>query len=343
MNHRWKRYDIMMALIMSVALTQACTTPALEQRQPRDLVRLKVNAGPFMSNSALFIAQEEGYFAEQGLEVELSRLSTREVIAAVGQGDIDVAAGAITISALNSMVKGTHMAIVAEKGYYDPATCGSESLVARSNLVANGELDHHAQIEGMRIAYRQVTVEGYVLDQFLSPVGLTFDDIEQVDIPTVAELEALQKGSLDIVATTEPWVTRMVASGAGVVYVSFQDVVPNFQNAVVYFGPTLIEGHPNAGRRFMIAYLKAVRQYNQGKTERNLEIIAEYTGLERELLEDVCLPTLRDDGQINIQSVLDFQVWAVEKGYLDSTVAEDQFWDPSFVEYANEVLEASSQ
>ena len=89
--------------------------------------------------------------------------------------------------------------------------------------------------------------------------------------------------------------------------------------------------------------LKAVRQFNEGKTERNLELLAEFTGLDRELLEQACWPSLRDDGQINVQSILDFQAWAVEKGYLDSPVTEEQFWDPSFVEYASEVLGTPSQ
>jgi hypothetical protein len=93
----------------------------------------------------------------------------------------------------------------------------------------------------------------------------------------------------------------------------------------------------------MLAYLRAVRQLDQGKTERNLEILAEYTGLDREFLVKACWPSFHDDGWVDVQSVLDFQAWAVEKGYLDSTVAEEQFWDPGFIEHANEVLGAPSE
>lgn len=88
----------------------------------------------------------------------------------------------------------------------------------------------------------------------------------------------------------------------------------------------------------MVAYLKAVRQYNQGKTERNLEILAEFTGLDRELLKRTCWLPIRNDGRINVESVLDFQDWAAGKGFLDSKVTEEKFWDPSFVQYANQVL-----
>ena len=93
----------------------------------------------------------------------------------------------------------------------------------------------------------------------------------------------------------------------------------------------------------MVAYLKAVRQYNQGKTERNLAILAEQTGLDQEFLKQACWPAIRDNGEINVQSVLDFQAWAVEKRYLDNSVTENQFWDPSFVEYANQMLETPTQ
>jgi len=75
----------------------------------------------------------------------------------------------------------------------------------------------------------------------------------------------------------------------------------------------------------MIAYLKSMRQYNQGKTERNLKILAKYTGLDQELLKICCWPSLRNNGQINIESMIDFQQWALKKGYLDKEIPPNQF------------------
>jgi hypothetical protein len=42
---------------------------------------------------------------------------------------------------------------------------------------------------------------------------------------------------------------------------------------------------------------------------------------------------------MNIQSIKDFQNWAVAKGYLDHAVPQDSFMDSSFIEYANKVLD----
>ncbi len=88
----------------------------------------------------------------------------------------------------------------------------------------------------------------------------------------------------------------------------------------------------------MIAYLNAIRQFIHGKTDRNVEILSKYSGVKRELLLEACWPNLDSTGQIDVNSVLDFQKWAMEKGLLDSLIKEDQFWDPSFIEHANHVL-----
>ena len=93
----------------------------------------------------------------------------------------------------------------------------------------------------------------------------------------------------------------------------------------------------------MVAYLKAVRQYNQGKTERNLEIMSKHTGLDKELLKKACWSSFRDNGQINIKSVVDFQRWALNKDFLDKVAQPNQFWDPSFIEYANKVLDSAKK
>jgi hypothetical protein len=91
----------------------------------------------------------------------------------------------------------------------------------------------------------------------------------------------------------------------------------------------------------MTAYLEGIRQYNQGKTTRNQEIIAKYTSIEPEILEAACWPSFRNDGSINMQSVLDFQEWAKMMGYLEKTVSSDQLWEPLFTDAASLALKVN--
>ncbi len=330
---------LLIALLLGV-----CATSAVEQRQPEP-VTLKVLLLPYLSFAPFFIAEEEGYFAEQGLQIEFVRMDRNApATPPLAQGDLDVVAGVVTINTLNAIAHGTNIKYVADKGYFDATGCGTYvTIMARRSLIEAGELDSPSQMQGRRIAVSPAGAAEYLVETVLDSAGLTINDIEMVKIPTSARSEALGDGSLDLAFMSEPWNTRTVATGNADIWMPGAQVLPDFQWAFILYGPNLLDENPDAGRRFMIAYLKAVRQYNQGKTERNLEILAEHTGLDRELLKKACWPALRDDGQINVQGVLDFQAWAVERGYLDSPVTEEQFWDPSFVEYANEVLDTSSK
>jgi len=336
------KYALRGCLLMAL-LVAACAPSVVETPTPEP-VTLKVLRLPYLSFSPLFIADEEGGFAEQGLQVEFVELrGMQEAVAALAQEELDVAAGLITVNMLNAIAQGSNIKFVADKAYVAPTGCADNAFMARRALVEAGELDSPAQLQGRRISIDRTSAEGYIVAELLSMGGLTFDDVEIEDLPTPAELEALGSGSLDMVSSSEPWTTRISQSGHGVLWMPVREVVPDFQFAIIVFGPSLLDESTDAGNRFMTAYLKAVQQYNQGKTERNLEILLEHTGLDKELLEQACWPHFREDGRINVQSVLDFQHWAVEQGYLDSPVTEEQFWDPSFVEYANEVLGSAIQ
>jgi len=329
--------SILFVFISIMIITSACSTASTES--PEEPIKLKVNTLPYMSFVPLEIAEKEGYFAEQGIEVEFVSLgSDAEVVVALSQGDLDVSAGFVTVGMLNAISQGESIRFVADKGYIAPSGCTVNALVARLSLVDEGELDSPSQLEGRTIAMDPPTIEGYVVEKLLKEVGLSLDDIETTDMPPPAELDAFESGSIDLTSTSEPWVTRLLQAGYSRVWMPFEEIVPDFQYAVVMFGDSLLEENRDAGQKFMTAYLQAIRQYNQGKTDQNMALMQEYTDEERDFLEEVCWPTFRTDGYINTDSILDFQEWATEKGYLESKIQVEQFWDPEFVERANEAL-----
>jgi ABC-type nitrate/sulfonate/bicarbonate transport system substrate-binding protein len=330
-------------LFLALALLLQACAPAVVEQQPEP-VKLKVLLLPYLAHAPLFIAEEEGYFAEQGFQIEFVKMTrSAAAIPALAEGELDVMPASINLALLNAMARGANIKFVADMSHIAPTGCVSYGLMARRSLVDGGELDSLAQLKGRRISLNPASFGGYLVEKLLSTAGLGPDDVEIVDIPTPTKPEALEKGTIDLTVASEPWVTRILQAGHAVVWTPAQQVIPDFQIAVIVYGPTLLDENPDIGKRFMVAYLQAVRQYNQGKTERNLELLAEFTELDQELLMQACWPSFRNDGRINVQSMLDFQAWAVKKGYLDNPVTEEQFWDPSFVNYANQVLGTSSQ
>jgi ABC-type nitrate/sulfonate/bicarbonate transport system substrate-binding protein len=325
-------------LLLAIALSaQSCS--ALRSSPPQEPIHLRVIMAPYMSNAPLYIAQQEGYFAAEGLDVEFVDLEDTESMVALIQGDLDVMTDLVGAGLLNAISMDTPIRIVADKGYMDPTGCTVNAIMARSALLESGALESREGLRGRIISFEPETLDGYVLETALAPFGLNADDVQAVDVPRPAEIDGFASESLDLTSTSEPWVTRIAQAGYGGIWRSLQEVLPDMQYAVFVYGPTLLQENPEAGRRFMTAYLRAVRQYNEGKTERNMELLGEFTGQDEAFLQEACWPAFRSDGSINTQSILDFQAWAFEKELVDGLLTTEQFWDPSFVNYASGMID----
>jgi NitT/TauT family transport system substrate-binding protein len=278
-----------------------------QSQQTSKPVSLKLVIFPFLSFAPIYIAEEEGYFAEQGLQIEYIKMKEAVAFQALARGDVDAWGGLTAIGALNAIQRGAHIRFV-------------------------------AALKGRNVAWYKTSPEEYFLEKVLKKGGLTLDDVTKITIPPPADLGAMTKGSLDATVGGEPWVSRMKKAGVGTAWIPIQDYLPGFQNGTFMYGPNLLEKNPEAGIRLMVAYLKGLRQYNQGKTARNLEIIANFTKLDKELLKEACWAYVPVDGRIKFQSLDEFQKWAVTKGYIDRPLTEDLLWEPSFIEEAHKIL-----
>jgi NitT/TauT family transport system substrate-binding protein len=302
--------------------------------------RLRVVVLPFLSFAPYFIAIEEGLFERQGIELEIITLERgAEALPALIQGQIDVLGASVSVAMLRAMAQGAPLRVVADKGLIAFHDCVGSGYAVRRTLIDSGAVAAVADLAGRSVAMEPAEFTEYSVDLLLNTAGLSTADVRMVDVPFPAMSEAFAAGSLDLTPVGEPWLTRLAESGTAIIWRPTTDILPGFQFAVILFGPTLLEQNPDLGRRFMAAYLEAVRLHNQGKSARNLEILAEHTGLEPELLERMCWYTFNEDGSINLESVLDFQAWAVARGYLDRPAEPGQIWEPRFAEQAVQTLE----
>ncbi len=323
-------------IVLAALILQGCSSGVSSETGKNDLVKITVQLLPFMSYSPFYIAEEEGYFEDEGLEVEFVTLFGTDAIIGLSTGDIDVASTFLNVSMFSNISQADNLRIVADKGFISPTGCTVNGILARKDLVDTGKLDDVSQLGGRVVEISMFSIEEFQLHKLLESSPYSIDDLEIISLNSpFAELEAFESDALDISFSSEPWVTRTVNAGHSVLWKDIKELTPDFQFGVILFGPNLYSENSDVGQQFMNAYLKAIAQYNEGKTDRNMELMATFTELDQELLDQICWPTFREGGKINVESVIEFQEWAVKQGYLDVVLTKDQFWYPDFVDNAN--------
>jgi ABC-type nitrate/sulfonate/bicarbonate transport system substrate-binding protein len=323
---------------------QAATAPAAAAPpSPSETVRIGVVGTT--GEAGFYIAEEKGYFREQGIQIEQTQFQAgQQMIPLLGSGQLDVGSGGISAGLINAVALDIPLRIVADEGYIAPGSAW-QGIVVRKELVDNGTFRGCPSYRGLRVAN---TTDGntgqIVLARTLAECGLELTDVDVVLMSFSDMMAAFQNGAIDASFMLEPFMTRGVAEGLFVLSKRGGDAYPGQQGAVVLYGPQFIANHRQAGQRFMVAYLKAVRDYStafSGGPNRAevIDILARNTVVkDTALLERVAPVNLNADGYINLQTFGDDVAWWYDHGFTKTRVDPAQVVDHSFVDYAIGVL-----
>lgn len=306
---------------------------ACQAREETKMTTVTINDSAQINYAPIYFAQIEGYFEEYGIQLEiLSFNSVTEAVPLLVSGDLDVYAGSVTTGLMNILAQEPNVKVVADRGKVIEDTCTFQAILVRKDLYDNGEVRNPTDLEGLRIRATTAGMTGYQLRTYLAKAGLTFDDIELSNIPPTSYIDAFNNKSVDAIVTPEFNLTRLLMNGNAVILSTAEDDIGPLQGSVLAFGPRLVDEDRELGARFMAAYLKGVQKYNEGKTEENLQAVADKTGQDIELLREACWPPIRDDGWIDFSYLDRYQQWNVETGQIEEMITEEQFWDQSILE-----------
>jgi len=321
-----------------VIVISACATPVTEIAFPTEQVTLKMNSSKLTSYGPIFIADAEGFFADEGITVEFVTFNrTADALPLIVTGDLDVYAGVVTSAGLLNVLKQEpNLKVVADRGVITPDDpCVNLGVLFNKALYESGMLTSPTDLKGRTIAVTVSGGSGFFLASYLASAGLTLEDITVSDIPPSAYQDAIANGTVDAILTTEPRLSQVLSGGKAVLVANSADYLGVWQTSAVVFGKNLLVENRDVGIRFLRAYLRGVEQYLQGKTDRNVEIMLEYTGESEDILRNACWININPNGFIDFEKgVTPFQRWSFDNGELDALLTEDEFWDPSLLEDA---------
>lgn len=310
--------------------------------------KIKVGASPVLTTAGVFLAQERGYFKEEGLDVDISILksSGAQMTLLLSKGELDVGAGNLTAGLYNAINEGLDFKIVADKGHVD-SKIESVALIIRKDLVDRGKYKQLKDLKGFKIALTSTdgSSQQVVMDLILKKAGLTSKDIEYVKLSYPESNAALKAKVIDGVVQLDPYLTMALTQGYGHLVLPSNQVLKSQQSGALFYSPKFMKDHPNEAMKFMRAYLKGVRVYNKGLKDQEImkEVVfhlKKHIKIEDEELWLKLKPVgLRDNGAIDKESIQFDLKWYKENGFLSKIPDEKSYLNTEFARKASSDLD----
>lgn len=225
------------------------------QNSSVQLEDLDVAYSPFESLALFWVAQQQGFFTENALNVTVHRYdSGAAALSGVINGEADIAVGTaefpLVIRALNNVSVQTIGTISKSNFAY---------LVARIDSGISDITD----LRGKTIGTTFGTIAHYYLGRFLVLNGVQLEDVNLVDLKTPDEwVNAVVNGSIDAVATAQPY-ANLAKDGLGnnAVVWSINSNQPQYTQAIAT--NEWIVQHPDLSISFLKSLYQAEKFINQ--------------------------------------------------------------------------------
>jgi NitT/TauT family transport system substrate-binding protein len=252
------------------AFAVLAATPALAQD------KVRVGVFPVSSTLPYFVALEKGYFKEQNIEPEMTRLigGPPNVAAMIGN-QIDAAAVLVTIEGMNANIKKPGVAMYISVNSQN-RTYQMEQFVIRKGHPAKSLKD----LKGAKIMSAPGPANVTMAKAALAAVGLKDGDytIDQLDMGQ--HVNAMTAGTFDAGYTLEPNASTMRKMGvastleAGVIahYVLGNPEANAFVGGCALTSD-FIKAKPDVARRFTAAWHKAMDLINTNPQEARKHLV----------------------------------------------------------------------
>lgn len=250
------------------------TTEAAEET-----TTISIGLLPIAASGAVVVGIEQGFFADNGLEVELvTGQGGAAMLPAVSTGEMNFSVGN-PVSVLIAQTQGLDVPIVS--GFSHGATEGHD---ANAIIVPEGsDITSTLDLQGHSIAVNTLNQAGdmnareAVLVAGGDPDTLSFIEIPFPDMPA-----QLARGTVDAIWVTEPFMSLLVSEGDQIASFSYQEALPGQPTMVAFTSGAFAEQNPEVIAAFRAA-LDQTLSYVQENPEALREVLPDFIDLDEEI------------------------------------------------------------
>ncbi len=310
---------VLVAVLLGLVMA-GCALPG-QSPEPKTL---KIGVLPIADVVPMYVAQQEGFFAQEGIQVELVPVAGgTERDALIQSGGLDGQLNEVLTTLLTNAGGTVQVKIVTMARRPFPNQPLFYIVTAPDSGITSPE-----QLKGVEIAIGENTVVHYVADRVLQHAGLSASDIRFTNVPKIpVRFELVMSGQVKAAVLPDPFASLAVLQGAGVVI--DDTAYPEVSHSVVSFRTDVLKDRPNTIKAFLRAYDRAVRAINENP-EKYRDILVQTARVPEALQGRYTLPRYPEGELPTEAQVADVIQWALDKGLIKQSLRYDDLVDASF-------------
>ena len=326
MNHK-KMHKKMLAAGLAAVMTvgAAGSTMVSAADNETEKITFVLDWTPNTNHTGLYVAENLGYFEDQGLEVEI-------VQPPEGGADALVASGRAQfgVSFQDSMAPG----VAGDNALPTTAVAALIQHNTSGIISRKGEgMDTPKGMEGKKYATWDGPIEVAMIQNVVEQDGGDFSKVEMIPSTVTDEVSALESGSVDAIWIFYAWAgVKFELTGAETDYFAFKDINPVFDyyTPVVIANNEFLEEEPETAKKFLTAlrdgYEYAIENPQEAADilcEAAPELDPELVLASQEYLKDQYKAEVSQWGYIDPERWNAFYQWLNENGLTEAEIPEN--------------------
>ncbi|MGH2953541.1 MAG: ABC transporter substrate-binding protein [Solirubrobacterales bacterium] len=300
-------------------------------------VEVKIGTQPWIGYGPFYIADEQGFDTDHGVDISLVNFSTdQDLESGFASGRFQGAN-----NANNTLIRLADLGLDYKIVLMEDFSLEADAVVSCSPDV--GSIEDIANVDDLKVAFEEFSVSDVLFRHALNEAEaeIDFESVDYTPIPASDAGTAAVAGRVDIAVTYEPYLQAAVEEGENceVIYTAAER--PGLISDALAINTEFAEENPEAVVGVLQAWGDAIDYYNQN-TEEGQAIIAENVGERPAALtasfEGVQLFDLQEsqDYLENEYEALwnDIRTIMVDQGQIDSEPEVTDYLDTSFGEDA---------
>ncbi|WP_404289068.1 ABC transporter substrate-binding protein [Glutamicibacter arilaitensis] len=265
---------------------------ATEADADGSLEKITVGVIPIVDTSPIWLGDEKGFFADEGLDLEIETATGGSaIVPGIQSGSYDFAFSNL-ISVMVANDKGLDMKFVANG---ISTTGDSKSDVGSVMVKSDSKISSPKDLAGKKVSVNNLsnigdtTIKSIVEEDGGDPASVEFVEVPFPDAPA-----ALENGIVDAAWILEPFQTTALDAGAKMISANFAEFDPELDVAGYFTSSEYAEKNPEVTEKFTRAMNKSL-EYAQENPDEVREIVGTYTKISDEVRAEMVLPRFRPE------------------------------------------------